>query len=141
MSTRISIAKASAVASTALLIGAYVYFEAKDGGPLRSVTVVVPSNAAGLSIRRLLGSDLLDPTPTLGPQGIANVAFATPFQFAATIAASALASSGRRPLTTAVLAAAVRHVLRERGGRFAAVAHHTATESAEPAALSTSPGI
>lgn len=104
--------------------------EAKDGDPLRAVTVIGPSNSAGLSLRRLLGSNLLDDTPRLGPAGIANVAFATPFQFASTVAANDLAASGRRPLTTAVLASAVRHVLRTNAGRFKQVAQHMATESA-----------
>lgn len=103
---------------------------AKAGEPLEPVTVVVPSNLAGLSLRRLLGSNLLDPAAQLGPAGIANVSFATPFQFASTIAAHRLAADGVRPLTTAVLAAAVRHVLRVTPGRFDEVAEHTATETA-----------
>lgn len=103
---------------------------AQGDDPLRAVTVVVPSNLAGLSLRRLLGSDRLDPSPRLGPRGIANVSFATPFQLAGRLAAPELARSGRRPLTTAVLAAAVRHVLRTEPGRFAGVAEHVSTETA-----------
>ncbi len=103
---------------------------AQAGDPLRAVTVVVPSNLAGLSLRRLLGSDRLDSTPRLGPRGIANVSFSTPFQLAGRLAAPELARSGRRPLTTAVLAAAVRHVLRTQPGRFAAVSEHVSTETA-----------
>ncbi len=104
---------------------------AKAGDPLRAVRVVVPSNLAGLSLRRLLGSRLLDgPDNTLVPAGLANVQFSTPFQLASLVAAPVLASSGQRPLTTAVLAAAVRHVLATNPGRFSAVAEHVATESA-----------
>ncbi|MGI9606572.1 MAG: PD-(D/E)XK nuclease family protein [Acidimicrobiales bacterium] len=103
---------------------------AKGGQPLAPVTVVVPSNLAGLSLRRVLGSGLLASADPAQPRGIVNVAFATPFQYASTLAAPALARSGRRPLTTAVLAAAVRHVLRASPGRFEAVAQHTATETA-----------
>jgi len=104
---------------------------AKAGDPLRPVRVVVSSNLVGLSLRRLLGSRLLDePGPTLVPAGIANVQFSTPFQYASLLAAPALAMSGQRPLTTAVLAAAVRHVLATQPGRFDAVAEHVATESA-----------
>jgi hypothetical protein len=103
---------------------------AQADDPLHPVTVVVASNLAGLSLRRLLGSDLLDPEPVLGRQGIANVSFATPFQLAGRLAATELARSGQRPLTTAVLAAAVRHVLRSEPGRFGAVAEHVSTETA-----------
>ena len=104
---------------------------AKAGDPLRAVRVIVPSNIAGLSLRRMLGSSLLaDGGPLLAPSGIANVNFSTPFQFASLLAASSLAASGQRPLTTPVLAAAVRHVLATEPGRFGAVAEHVATETA-----------
>ncbi len=103
---------------------------AKAGDPLRAVRVVVSSNLAGLSLRRLLGSRLLDGADgALVPAGIVNVQFSTPFQYASLVAAPSLASSGQRPLTTAVLAAAVRHVLATDPGRFGVVAEHVATES------------
>ena len=105
--------------------------EAKTGDPLRAVRVVVPSNIAGLSLRRMLGSALLtDSGSSPAMQGIANVSFSTPFQFASLLAAPTLAASGQRPLTTPVLAAAVRHVLSTNPGRFGAVAEHVATETA-----------
>ena len=103
---------------------------AKGGDPLHPVAVVVPSNLAGLSLRRLLGSGGLDAQPRLGPVGVANVSFTTPFQLASRLAAPELARSGARPLTTAVLAAAVRHVLSTDPGRFGEVAAHVATETA-----------
>lgn len=102
---------------------------AKDGDALRPVRVVVTSNLAGLSLRRLLGSSELDDGAT-SLRGIANVNFSTPFQFASLLAAPTLAAEGLRPLTTSVLAAAVRHVLKTNPGRFGAVAQHVATESA-----------
>lgn len=104
----------------------------KAGDPLRPVRVIVPSNLAGLSIRRMLGSRLLDDetSESLLPRGIANVSFATPFQYASLLAGPELAARGQRPLTTAVLAAAVRHVLATSPGRFGAVAEHVATETA-----------
>ena len=104
--------------------------DAKQGDPLRSVRVLVPSNIAGLSLRRMLGSRTLTDSKTVGPLGIANVSFSTPFQLASLLAAPRLAASGQRPLTTAVLAAAVRHVLATEPGRFGSVAEHVATESA-----------
>jgi ATP-dependent helicase/nuclease subunit B len=104
----------------------------KAGDPLQPVRVIVPSNLAGLSIRRMLGSRLLDDEPSDTPlaSGIANVSFSTPFQHASLLASPALAARGVRPLTTAVLAAAVRHVLATSPGRFGAVAEHVATETA-----------
>ena len=111
---------------------------AKAGDPLRAVRVIVPSNLAGLSLRRVLGSRLLEHegTTSIGPAGIANVGFSTPFQFASLLASPGLADSAMRPLTTPVLAAAVRHVLATEPGRFGAVAEHVATESALIRALS-----
>ena len=106
---------------------------AKQGEPLQPVRVIVSSNLAGLSLRRVLGSvDLAaDASPGGGSlAGIANVQFSTPFQFASLLAAPLLAARGLRPLTTSVLAAAVRHVLANDPGRFGAVATHVATETA-----------
>jgi len=102
----------------------------KSGDPLHPVRVIVPSNIAGLSLRRMLGSRILDDRNIVIPAGIANVAFSTPFQFASLLAAPALAAQGKRPLTTPVLAAAVRHALSTNPGRFGVVAEHVATESA-----------
>lgn len=96
--------------------------DAKPGDPLQPVTVVVPSNFAGLVARRMLGSG------DVGPAGIANVSFVTPFRLAE------LLSSGRlgdqRPLTNPVLGAAVRVALADNPRHFAAVANHHATERA-----------
>ncbi|MCP3913696.1 MAG: hypothetical protein GY713_22455 [Actinomycetia bacterium] len=92
---------------------------AKAAGALRPVTVVVPSNFAGLSARRWLG--------TRG-RGIANVHFLTPFRLAELLAADRLGDS--RPLTNPVLGAAVRQSLAADPGPFGPVAHHHATESA-----------
>ncbi len=103
---------------------------AKNGDPLTPVRVVVPSNLAGLSLRRMLGSSELHTPPTLEAPGVANVNFSTPFQFASLLAAQPMAASGKRPLTNVVLAAAVRHVLATEPGRFGVVAEHVATEAA-----------
>jgi hypothetical protein len=89
---------------------------------LAPVTVIVASNLAGLTARRMLGSG------TVGPGGIANVAFVTPFRLAELLAADRLLD--RRPLTNPVLGAAVRRVLADDPGPFAAVADHYATEAA-----------
>ncbi len=101
---------------------ARVIGEAKDDDPFAKVTVLVPSNLAGLSARRLLGSG------EFGGPGIVNVDFVTPFRLAELLAP--VRTPGRNPLTNPVLAAAVRRVLAEAPGRFAPVARHEATEAA-----------
>ena len=106
--------------ATAALAGVIVDVKADD--PFAKVTVLVPSNLAGLSARRLLGSG------DLGGTGIANVDFVTPFRLAELLAP--VRTPGRNPLTNPILAAAVRRVLAENPGRFAPVARHEATEAA-----------
>lgn len=95
--------------------------EAKTGHPLDPVTVLVASNVAGLSVRRLIGGG------TVGGGGLANVSFLTPLRLAELLAADALPGL---PITNAVLAAAARRVLRHRPAPFAAVAEHHASEAA-----------
>ena len=60
--------------ATAALAGAVD--SAQRGSPLAPVTVVVPSNFAGLTARRLLGSG------RFGLAGLANVSFVTPLRLA-----------------------------------------------------------
>ena len=103
---------------------------AKGDDALAPVRVIVTSNLSGLSLRRLLGSSQLESATSNGLAGIANVNFSTPFQFASLLAAPTLATLSLRPLTTSVLAAAVRQVLKTSPGRFGAVAKHVATEAA-----------
>ncbi len=95
---------------------------AKAGVVLAPVTVVVPSNFAGLTARRLLGQG------SVGLNGVANVSFVTPFRLAELLAAGLL--PGLRPLTNPVLGAAVRKVLGTEPGHFGPVANHHATEAA-----------
>ena len=91
------------------------------GDPLAPVTVVVPSNYAGLSLRRRLAA--------LAP-GLVNVGFLVLARLAELLGAPALARAGRRPLSPAVLAHAVRSVLAADPGVFKEVAAHPATERA-----------
>ncbi|HUP85792.1 MAG TPA: PD-(D/E)XK nuclease family protein [Acidimicrobiales bacterium] len=101
--------------------------EARAGGhPLDPVTVVVPSNTAGLSARRLLATG--DAADGLAPVNLSNVAFVTPFRLAELHGAGAMGD--RRPLTNPVLSAAVRSVLATAPGLFAGVADHQATAAA-----------
>lgn len=94
--------------------------------PLQPVTVIVPSNFAGLAARRMLGSGQIDAAGM--PVGIANVNFVTPFRLAELLAAGQLGD--RRPLTAPVLTAAVRRALRDDPRHFRNVRDHHATEQA-----------
>ncbi|HXQ61814.1 MAG TPA: PD-(D/E)XK nuclease family protein [Acidimicrobiales bacterium] len=102
---------------------------AKGGGPLTPVTVVVPSNYLGVATRRLLASGALGPVCSPGI-GLAAVSFLTVYRMAELLGSSPLAGAGRRPVSTPVIAAALRAALAERPGIFAPVAGHAATETA-----------
>ena len=103
--------------------------EAKAGEPLAPVTVVVPSNHVGVASRRQLASGALGPV-TPGGTGLAATTFLTVYRLAELVGAPSLAAAGRRPVSTPVIAAAVRAALAESPGRFAPVAEHPATEAA-----------
>jgi RecB family exonuclease len=102
---------------------------AKQDDPLRPVTVVVPSNLVGVSVRRLLASGVLGPVAGRGT-GVAAVTFLTVYRLAELLGAAPLGATGRRPVSTPVLAAAIRRALRADPGVFAPVAEHPATEQA-----------
>jgi hypothetical protein len=103
--------------------------EAKAGDPLAPVTVVVPSNHVGVASRRLLASGALGPVAGRGV-GVAAVTFLTTYRLAELLGAVSLAATGRRPVSTPVLAAAMRAELAAEPGLFAPVAEHPATEAA-----------
>ena len=92
--------------------------EAQADDRLAPVTVVVHSNYVGLGARRALARR----------QGIAAVAFATPYRLAGMLGAAATAAGGRQPVSTPVIAAQVRSVLRVEPGYFAGVQGHPVTE-------------
>jgi len=75
---------------------------AKGSDPLQPVTVAVPSNYAGLSLRRRLGASQGGPV---------NVGFIVFSRVAELLGSPALASAGKRPLTSPVRAEAVRGAL------------------------------
>ncbi len=102
---------------------------AKGGEPLAPVTVVVPSNHVGVASRRLLSSGTLGPVAGAGI-GLAAVTFLTTYRLGELLAAPVLAGQGKRPVSTPVLAAAMRAELAADPGLFAPVAEHPATESA-----------
>ena len=92
--------------------------EAQAGDRLAPVTVVVPSNYVGLGARRALARR----------RGIAAVNFATPYRLAEMLGAAVTAAGGRRPVSTPVVAAQVRSILRTNPGYFAGVQSHPTTE-------------
>jgi ATP-dependent helicase/nuclease subunit B len=93
---------------------------AKAEDVLAPVTVVVPSNHVGVTARRSLAVG----------RGTIAVTFLTPSRLAELLGAPGLAATGRRPVSTPVVAAALRQALREDPGVFGAVADHPATEEA-----------
>ncbi len=103
--------------------------ELKGDEPLAPVSVVVPSNYVGVSTRRRLGSGALGPVCGTGI-GVAAVTFLTVYRMAELLGSSRLAGAGRRPVSTPVIAAALRASLAERSGIFSPVADHAATETA-----------
>jgi ATP-dependent helicase/nuclease subunit B len=102
---------------------------AKGAEPLAPVSVVVPSNYVGVATRRLLASGALGPTCHRGT-GMAAVSFVTVYRLAELLGSAHLAGGGRRPVSTPVIATAMRSALNEQPGMFAPVAQHAATESA-----------
>jgi hypothetical protein len=102
---------------------------AKGDKPLTPVSVVVPSNYVGVATRRMLASGALGPVCNRGT-GIAAVSFATVYRMAELLGSARLAGSGRRPVSTPVIAAALRGALARQPGIFAPVADHAATETA-----------
>ena len=106
---------------------------AKGDEPLAPVTIVVPSNYVGVASRRLLASGTLGAICDRGT-GIAAVSFVTVYRLAELLGSTQLATQGRRPVSTPVLAAAMRGALSREPGIFAPVAGHAATETALVAA-------
>ena len=98
--------------------------EAKDGDRLAPVSVLVPANLCGVAARRVLARGVA------GRDGVAGLLVLTVDRLAERIAAAALAGAGRRPATSAVLAAAWRRALAGDAGVFAPVAVHPATVQA-----------
>lgn len=102
--------------------------DAKGGDPLAPVAVVVPSNGVGVAVRRQLARGELGPLGDRG-RGLAAVSFLTVYRLAELLAAPLLAGQGRQPVSTPVIAAALRQALADDPGMFSTVADHPATEA------------
>lgn len=90
---------------------------AKRGDPLAPVTVIVPTNYAGLGLRRSLAAT----TP------LVNVRFQVAGRAAELLGGATLSAAGRKPLVPWLRMEAIRAALRENAGIFAGVANHPAT--------------
>jgi ATP-dependent helicase/nuclease subunit B len=90
---------------------------AKGGQVLTPVTVLVPTNAVGVTARRWLG----------GHGGVAAIELVTPARLAERIAGAELAAAGRRPVSTPLIDITVRAVLAAAPGSYAEVAQHPST--------------
>ena len=125
---------ATAYGRPALLALRRAVAAAKRGDPLAPVTVIVPANHVGVTARRALASGSLGAVSD-GGSGVAAVTFLTVYRLAELLGAARLAAEQRRPVSTPVLAAALRKALRRDPGLFAPVAEHPATEAALVAAF------
>jgi len=90
---------------------------AKAGDALAPVTVIVPTNTAGVMARRALGRR----------GGAAAVDVLTLYRVAELLGARSLVDEGRRPVSTPIVDVAVKDVLRRTPGLYVAVARHPST--------------
>jgi RecB family exonuclease len=81
--------------------------QAKEGDPLRPVTVIVPTGSVGLGARR----SLAERGQRTGGGGVTNVTFLTLEGLSETLAADHVVAAGRSPMTDTVLRGAVKVVL------------------------------
>jgi ATP-dependent helicase/nuclease subunit B len=107
----------SVVARDALTALATAVGAAKRGRVLAPVTVLVPTNAVGVTARRWLGAH----------GGVAAIELLTPARLAERIAGAQLAAAGRRPISTPLIDITVRAVLSAAPGSYAEVAQHPST--------------
>ena len=90
---------------------------AKRGDPLTPVTVIVPTNTAGVMARRALGRR----------GGAAAIDVLTVYRLAELLGSPSLLDEGRKPVSTPVIDLAVKQVLRAAPGGYGAVADHAST--------------
>ncbi|WP_423919771.1 PD-(D/E)XK nuclease family protein [Candidatus Poriferisodalis sp.] len=113
----------------ALALLAELIASSKAHDPFAEVTVVVPTNYAGVALRRALASGTCGPVSSFG-DGLAAVTAVTMFGLAQRLAAPRMHVRGRRPATNHIVDGAIRRALAEDAGMFAAVADHPATQTA-----------
>lgn len=122
MAVRVS---GTAYGPAALEILRTVVADAKRRDAMAPVTVIVPTNIAGIVARRHLARGLGD-----DQSGVAGIWFTTLRRLAEQLAAPALTTAGRRPATRPITTAAIRASLDADAGLFDRVAQHPATARA-----------
>jgi ATP-dependent helicase/nuclease subunit B len=90
---------------------------AKGGDPLAAVTVIVPTNTAGVMARRALGRR----------GGATAIEVLTFYRLAELLGSPSLLDEGRKPVSTPVIDLAVKQVLRAAPGHYRTVADHPST--------------
>ena len=113
----VGVSCSAVAAADALAVLGDAVRRAKGDEPLRPVTIIVPTNAVGVTARRWLGAH----------GGIAAIEMVTPSRLAERIAGAELASAHRRPVSTPLIDITVRAVLDAVPGGYDAVAQHPST--------------
>jgi len=113
----VSVSCSAVFAGGALAALAEAVRDAKGGDPLAPVTIIVPTNAVGVTARRWLGAH----------GGVAAIELVTPTRLAERIAGAELAAAGRLPVSTPLVDLTVRVVLRAAPGEYEPVAEHPST--------------
>src|SRR5262245_29122946 len=90
---------------------------AKGGDPLVPVTVIVPTNTAGVMARRAIGRR----------GGATAIDVLTVFRLAELLGSPSLLEEHRKPVSTPVIDLGVKQILRSAPGRYRAVADHAST--------------
>ncbi len=90
----------------------------KSTDPLNPITIIVPNHYIGMAARRALAAR----------GGVIAVDIVTSARLAERLVARALHETGRLPLSTTILAGAIRAELRETPGCFEGVHNHNSTE-------------
>ena len=108
---------------------AQLFRDSKGEDVFAPVSVIVPTNFAAVSLRRNLASGQYGPTSRVGT-GLVGANFFTSYRFAEAVIGDNFITQGRRPVSNAVIGAAIRQVLLDEPGIFRAVAHHGGTERA-----------
>ena len=114
---RVSVSCTAVSAAGALPALAAAVGRLKGDDPLTPVTVIVPTNAVGVTARRWLGAH----------GGVAAIELVTPIRLAERIAGARLAAAGRLPVSTPLVDLMVREVLRLAPGDYEPVAEHPST--------------
>lgn len=101
----------------------------KAEDPLAPVSIIVPTNYVGVTTRRQLAAGVIGPVSPTGT-GVAGISLLTVYRLADLLGSPSLARAGRRPVSTPVIAAAVREALARSPGLFGPATDHPATEEA-----------